>query len=243
MLLAAMREILFISDLHLSQDHPNALRRFVEFATTLSDQVEQIFMLGDVFDFWIGDDGAETLGHSAIEKRLEQLSSSGVELFFLPGNRDFLVGESFAARTGCQIMQDPSIIELGGERIYLTHGDALCTDDIEHQLSRKVMLSAKWQKAFLNQSVEERLDSAISLRAKSEQSKHSKPSSIMDVNQAYLEKVMQENDVRTVIHGHTHKPNIHKFALNGLEAKRYVLGDWYTQNSVLTYRAGEFILE
>ncbi|MCY4219093.1 MAG: UDP-2,3-diacylglucosamine diphosphatase [Gammaproteobacteria bacterium] len=238
-----MKEILFISDLHLSQDYPDSLSRFKDFASNLSNEVEQIFMLGDVFDFWIGDDGAKALGHHEIERLLHNISSSGIELFFLPGNRDFLVGMNFAHRTGCKLLPDPSVLEIGGERVYLTHGDALCTDDIEHQTNRHTMLSSKWRVAFLNKSIDERLETAIALRKKSESSKRNKPSYIMDINQSYLENVMREKQVRTVIHGHTHRPAIHTFNLDGIEARRYVLGDWYTQNSVLTFRKGEFILE
>ncbi len=238
-----MKEILFISDLHLSQEYPDSLYRFEYFASNLSSQVNQIFMLGDVFDFWIGDDGAETLGHHDIEKQLHHLSSAGIELFFLPGNRDFLVGREFANRTGCKLLPDPSILEIGGERVYLTHGDALCIDDIEHQANRNIVLSSKWRNAFLNKSIKERLETAIELRQKSEKSKKSKSTSVMDINQSYLENVMREKQVRTVIHGHTHKPAIHTFDLDGIEARRYVLGDWYTQNSILAFRNGEFILE
>ncbi len=238
-----MKEILFISDLHLSQEYPDSLDRFERFAFTLSHEVDQIFMLGDVFDFWIGDDGAETLGHHKIEEQLHHISSSGIELFFLPGNRDFLVGQDFARRTGCRLLPDPSIIVIGTERIYLTHGDALCTDDIEHQQNRSVMLSAKWQSVFLEKSVEERLDTALRLRQESERSKQDKPMDIMDVNQSHLENVMRKNQVKTLIHGHTHKPAVHEFDLDGAKAMRYVLGDWYTQNSILTVRNGEYMLE
>lgn len=237
-----MKEILFISDLHLSRDYPDTLKRFEAFASALSEQVCQLYMLGDVFDLWIGDDGTEALGHRMIESQLRRIASAGVTLFFLPGNRDFLVGEDFAKRTGCQLLPDPSIIEIDGQRVYLTHGDALCTDDIEHQQNRSVMLSAKWRQAFLNQSIEARLDTAHSLRRRSDAAKQSKSMAIMDINQAHLEKTMRENKVRIVIHGHTHKPGIHQFDLNGQEAKRFVLGDWHAQNSVLTYRNGEFVL-
>ncbi|MYD75101.1 MAG: UDP-2,3-diacylglucosamine diphosphatase [Gammaproteobacteria bacterium] len=237
-----MSEILFISDLHLTRDNPGGLERFAQFVSGISDRTRQLYMLGDVFDFWIGDDGAKILGHDRIEDRLCTLSSSGLELFFVPGNRDFLVGQDFASRTGCTMLEDPSVIELDGERILLTHGDTLCVDDIEHQQSRAVMLSSKWRVAFLNKPLEERLDTALSLRMKSEESKQSKPMSIMDINQSHLEKVMLAHGVKTVIHGHTHRPGIHEFSLDGLPARRYVLGDWYTQNSILSYRSGEFTL-
>ncbi len=238
-----MKQILFISDLHLSQEYPDSLSRFENFSSALPEEVGQIFLLGDIFDFWIGDDGAEILGHDKIEKQLREISSSGVELFFLPGNRDFLVGQDFANRTGCKLLPDPSIVEIGKERVYLTHGDALCTDDVEHQQSRSVLLSSKWRKAFLNKPIQDRLDTALGLRKKSEDSKQAKPMSVMDINQLHLEGIMRKNQVRIVIHGHTHKPAIHEFDLDGMKARRYVLGDWYTQNSVLTFRDDEFILE
>jgi len=238
-----MKAVLFISDLHLSQEYPDSLARFEDFSSNLPKDIGHIFLLGDVFDFWIGDDGAETLGHHNIEKQLRHMSSSGIKLSFLPGNRDFLVGQDFAIRTGCRLLPDPSIIDIEGEQIYLTHGDALCTDDIEHQRNRSVLLSSKWQKAFLDKPIEDRLDTALRLRQKSEDSKQAKPMSMMDINQSHLEDIMRKSQVRTVIHGHTHKPAVHEFDLDGMSAKRYVLGDWYTQNSVLAFRDGEFILE
>jgi len=234
--------IAFISDLHLDPTRPDStewFRVFMEKATVI---LKQVYILGDLFEFWVGDDGRDALGHETVENIIEIAVNSGLEVFFIHGNRDFLVGDSFGDRTGCKILPDPTLITLGAQKVLLTHGDTLCTDDIEHQAARKVMVTSKWKIAFLNKPIDERVDSALSLRRKSSISKKSKSMEIMDVNQSHVEHVMREHGVHRIIHGHTHKPAVHDFLLDSVPARRYVLGDWYTQKSVLYYENGSFAL-
>ena len=235
--------IAFISDLHLTPDRPDSTLWFEKFMGNAIGKIDEIFILGDLFEVWIGDDAHAEIGQTRVEEILKSTSDSGIKLYFMHGNRDFLVGEDFEKRTGCKILPDPSLITLGGESVLLAHGDTLCIDDIEHQKMRAQMVTSKWKLAFLNKPIEERIDTALTMRGKSEQGKQIKNMEIMDVNQAHIEKVMQQHGVLKLIHGHTHKPAVHEFVLNGLQAKRYVLGDWYTQKSILYYENGNFSLQ
>ena len=234
--------ILFISDLHLEAERPDISKQFLHFLETEASEAEELYILGDLFEYWIGDDGSEVLGHRSVEQALKHTVDKGTEVFFLHGNRDFLIGEAFADRTGCQLLTDPVIIEPDGQKILLTHGDALCTDDLEHQQARHQMLSSKWKMAFLQQSIEDRRQAAGALRAKSESGKQNKPMEIMDVNQQAVEKMMRTHGVEVMIHGHTHRPAVHEFLLDGELARRYVLGDWYTQKSAIFYNDGKLTL-
>jgi len=234
--------IAFISDLHLTPEHPDSGDWFRDFMEQSEGKFTQIYILGDLFEVWVGDDGAGPLGQEKIQEIIRKVADSGVELFFIHGNRDFLIGEDFEKQTRCKILPDPSVISLGGTRVLLSHGDAFCTDDIEHQEKRAQMVTSKWKIAFLNKPLEERIETALEMRQESERNKRFKPMEIMDVNQAYLEKVMREFDVQTLIHGHTHRPAVHDFELNGKPARRFVLGDWYTQKSMLIYDNGSFSL-
>jgi UDP-2,3-diacylglucosamine hydrolase len=234
--------IAFISDLHLTPEHPDSGDWFRDFMEQSEGKFTQIYILGDLFEVWVGDDGAGPLGQEKIQDIIRKVADSGVELFFIHGNRDFLIGEDFEKQTRCKILPDPSVISLGGTRVLLSHGDAFCTDDIEHQEKRAQMVTSKWKIAFLNKPLEERIETALEMRQESERNKRFKPMEIMDVNQVYLEKVMLEFDVQTLIHGHTHRPAVHDFELNGKPARRFVLGDWYTQKSMLIYDNGSFSL-
>lgn len=235
--------IAFISDLHLSSDRPEATGWFENFMKNAIGMIDEIYILGDLFEVWIGDDASDVLGQGRVEEIMKLASDAGVKLYFMHGNRDFLVGKEFEKRTGCTCLTDPSIITLGGEKVLLTHGDALCTNDVEHQKARAQMLTSKWKVAFLSQSIEERIHTALLMREKSETGKRSKSAEIMDVNQQYLENVMREHGVLKLIHGHTHKPAVHEFTLDDCAAKRYVMGDWYTQKSMLYYENGNFALQ
>jgi UDP-2,3-diacylglucosamine hydrolase len=234
--------IAFISDLHLTPDRPLSTRLFDEFVAEAGRFLRQLYVLGDLFEYWIGDDGSEMLGHEKVEMAIRKIVDSGTEVFFLHGNRDFLIGPAFAERTGCQLLPDPVVVQFDQLRILLTHGDALCTDDIEHQEARKQMLSAKWKTAFLDKSLHQRYQAADSMRKESEIGKLNKSMEIMDVNQKAVESLMLEHDVDLMIHGHTHKPAAHEFTLGGKLKRRYVLGDWYTQKSAIFYNDGKLVL-
>ncbi len=205
--------------------------------------IDEIYILGDLFEVWIGDDASDELGQGRVQEIMRSTVDSGVKLWFMHGNRDFLVGEAFAKRTGCTLLPDPSVITLGGDQVLLTHGDALCACDVEHQRARTQMLSTKWKAAFLNKPIVERLDMASSMREKSEADKRVKSAEIMDVEQRQVENVMREHGVLKLIHGHTHKPAVHEFMLDNCTARRYVMGDWYTQKSMLFYENGNFALQ
>lgn len=234
--------IAFIADLHLNPQRPASFRMFEEFLAE-STQLERLYILGDLFEFWVGDDGSDSLNHVAVEKALRNTVQVGVKVFFMHGNRDFLVGEEFAHRTGCKLLADPKLLTLDGRKLLLTHGDALCTDDVEHQHARQQMLSSKWKKAFLQQPLNERIDAAIALRRTSESTKRTKPMALMDVNQNAVEAMMRQYGVHTMIHGHTHQPAVHEFELAQKPAWRYVLGDWHEQPSALYYQQGKLVLK
>ena len=235
--------IAFISDLHLTPERPVSTRLFGRFVADAHRYITRLYILGDLFEYWIGDDGNEALGYLDVESALRHAVDSGTEVFFLHGNRDFLIGQEFAERTGCRLLPDPVVISPDGVRILLTHGDALCTDDVEHQAARRQMLSGKWQSAFLAQPLGQRMETSSALRQRSEREKRHKPMEIMDVNQNAVEALMREHDVRVLIHGHTHRPAAHEFELDGELARRYVLGDWYDQKSAIYFDGGRLVLQ
>ncbi len=235
--------IAFISDLHLTPQRPDATAWFENFMTNAVGVMDEIYILGDLFEVWVGDDASDMLGQGRVEGIMQSVSSAGMKLWFMHGNRDFLVGEAFAKRTGCTLLPDPSVITLDNEKALLTHGDALCTHDVEHQKARTQMLTSKWKAAFLNKPIEDRIDTAWLMREKSEAGKRGKSAEIMDVDQREVENVMRQHGVLKLIHGHTHKPAVHEFMLDHCTARRYVMGDWYTQKSMLFYDNGNFALQ
>ncbi len=235
--------IVFISDLHLTPQRPDAIGWFETFMTNAVGMIDRVYILGDLFEVWVGDDASAALGQGRVEEIMRSASGAGVKLRFMHGNRDFLVGEEFAKRTGCVLLPDPSVITLQNERVLLTHGDALCTRDVEHQQARARMLTAKWKIAFLDKPIEERIDTASAMREKSEAGKRGKSAEIMDVDQRQVENVMREYGVLKLIHGHTHSPAVHQFTLDNRIARRYVTGDWYTQKSLLFHDNGNFALQ
>ncbi len=233
---------LFISDLHLARERPRSTEFFVDFLDTQASRAEALYILGDLFEFWIGDDAAAHIGHRDIIDSLRHLKQGGNATYFMPGNRDFLVGEHFFRETGCIPLADPSVVELYGERVLLMHGDSLCTDDDAHQQFRARVDEPSWRQEFLAKPIAERLRLATDARAQSEFNKSLLTMEIMDVNQLAVESVMRDFGVQTLIHGHTHRPAIHQFRLDGVPARRIVLGDWYEQSSVLRYSPGQVLL-
>ncbi len=225
---------LFISDLHLDPARPHIVELFTRFVAGEARRAEALYILGDLFESWIGDDDDSPLAHE-IGQSLSALNQSGVPVFFMHGNRDFLLGQDYAQRAGMTLLNDPTVVEFDGERILLMHGDTLCTDDGAYQEFRAVVRNPDWQKQFRERSLAERR--AFAAQARAESIKHTagaKPE-IMDVNQAAVDAAMRNHGVRTLIHGHTHRPATHRFDLDGQAAERIVLGDWYEQSSVLTW--------
>lgn len=233
---------LFISDLHLAPTRPSSTELFIDFLKTQAGYSEALYILGDLFEYWIGDDAAAHIGHRDIIQALRRLTDGGTPTHFMPGNRDFLIGEHFSLETGCVLLPDRSVVELYGEPVLLMHGDRLCTDDNAHQQFRALVDQPSWRRDFLAKSIEERIRLATDARAQSELNKSLLAMEIMDVNQNAVESVMRDFGVQTLIHGHTHRPAIHHFRLDGAAVRRIVLGDWYEHSSVLRYSPGQAAL-
>jgi len=223
--------VLFISDLHLDAGHPEAIQRFTNFIDGNARSARELYILGDLFEAWIGDDDDDPR-LTPILSALARLTAAGVACAVMHGNRDFLLGAEFCAATGCRLLGDFERIERFGTQLLLTHGDLLCTDDTRYMTLRGQLRDPAWQQDFLARSVAERRAIADDLRKLSAAEIAAKTEGIMDVNQATVEKTMREFGVKHLLHGHTHRPAIHDFTLDGLPATRVVLGAWYEGSSV-----------
>ncbi len=231
-------EILFVSDLHLDRQQPELTRRFIDFLETRAAEARVLFVLGDLFEVWLGDDDpAEDF--RPLFDALARYAERG-ELRFMHGNRDFLVGETLAGRIGFDILPEPFVFDLDSERIALMHGDLLCSDDRDYLAFRAMVRDPQWQAGFLSKSLRERQAIAEALRESSQQAMSDKQMAIMDVNPQTVEQTMLELGVDTLIHGHTHRPGIHQ----GAAGRRIVLGDWSADRdpSYLSWRNGRFSL-
>ena len=227
-----MPEKLFISDLHLDRERPEIIQLFSHFLVSQAARCEALYILGDLFEYWIGDDQPRT-GLEPVMEGLRSLTSSSVPGYFIHGNRDFLIGESFARDTGIRLLPESAIIDIYGRPALIMHGDTLCSDDADYQNMRKMLRHADWQEQFLALSLEERTRQALQLRKKSLSATQEKKEDIMDVNPQAVKHTMRANNVDLLIHGHTHRPAIHDLFLADTKAQRIVLGDWYSQGSVL----------
>lgn len=223
---------LFLSDLHLDASRPQIARLFLDVLDTLGRNADAVYILGDLFELWPGDDDDSLLGR-AITDGLRSCVTAGTPVHLLHGNRDFLIGEQFAACSGCRLLDDPARIDLYGTPVLLMHGDILCTNDVDYQAFRAGVRDSRWQQAFLRQPLQARRDIAQALRGKSRASTRKKPESIRDVNPDTVARFMTDHGVQQLIHGHTHRPGIHEFEIAGKPARRMVLGDWYRQGSLL----------
>jgi UDP-2,3-diacylglucosamine hydrolase len=229
---------LFISDLHLDASRPQITRLFVEFVRDEAVHADALYILGDLFEAWIGDD-VEDETADEVASALAGLHERGVPCFYVHGNRDFLLGDAYARRARMTLLRDPSIVEIEGQRVLLMHGDTLCTDDSPYQAFRAQAHAPEWQRAFLARPIKERQAFAAQARIESQRYTRSVSDAITDVNDMAVSAALCEHDVRCVIHGHTHRPAIHRIDIKGDEAKRIVLGDWYEQGSVLRATVGE----
>jgi UDP-2,3-diacylglucosamine hydrolase len=225
---------LFISDLHLDDARQQITDLFVRFLESEARDADALYILGDLFESWIGDDDEAPLA-TRVAGALRELRDSGVPIYFMHGNRDFLLGANYAKQCGMTLLDDPTLVELGGERTLLMHGDTLCTDDTEYQQFRTLVRNPAWQAQFLAKPLAERRAFAAQARGESRKQTAMKAAEIMDVNQDAVESAMRTHGVRRLIHGHTHRPATHRFDLDGTSAERIVLGDWYEQSSVLTW--------
>ncbi|EON94109.1 UDP-2,3-diacylglucosamine hydrolase [Marinobacter lipolyticus SM19] len=216
---------LFISDLHLEESRPDITDAFLGFLENRARGVDQLYILGDFFEAWIGDDERTPL-QEQVAQALKALSDSGTAIFLMHGNRDFLIGEDFCARAGATLLDDPTVVDLYGTPTLLMHGDSLCTADVEYQKFRKNMRNPQWQQMILQRPLEDRQQMARQLREISMAKNQGKEEFIMDVTPEEVVKVMEEHGVQRLIHGHTHRPAEHQLEANGKPARRIVLGDW-----------------
>lgn len=217
--------ILFVSDLHLDASRPRVTEAFYRFLSDQARQAEALYILGDLFELWVGDDDDSLLASEA-QRHLRELADSGTRLYFMRGNRDFLVGQTFAEATGAQLLEDPWVMEIDGQRTILMHGDTLCTADREYQAFREQVRQPQWMEAVLVRSLEERRALGRQIRQQSQTMNSRKAEDIMDVTGSEVRLVMNKLEASRLIHGHTHRPARHRVDLEGREGERIVLGDW-----------------
>ena len=222
----------FISDLHLSQHSAQVLGHLGEVLRTQVKGADALYVLGDLFEIWLGDD-AMTADHRAVLDGFRRISDSGTPVYFMRGNRDFLIGPAFVEASGMTILDDPCVVELYGTRTLLMHGDLLCTDDTDYLKFRLQVRDPAWQKYFLSLSIPERIQLGKDARAASQEAGGKKSNEIMDANLATVAHYMSEHGVQRLIHGHTHRPKVHQLTLGNVPAERIVLGDWHDFSSVL----------
>ena len=225
---------LFISDLHLETDRPDIGDQFFAFLEDEAKDAEALYILGDLFDAWVGDDDPNP-HYADVKAALRKLVDSGVPVYFMHGNRDFMVGEDFEKETGVRILPDPIAIDLYGDHVLLSHGDALCTDDFEYQQIRVMTRKPEWQAMMRAKPLEERLMIAKAAREESIARGQTMDMDIMDVNDNAVKRTILDYGVDILLHGHTHRPDIHFVDLGERVAKRIVLGDWYDHGSVLRW--------
>jgi UDP-2,3-diacylglucosamine hydrolase len=228
---------LFISDLHLTEQRPAVTRLFLSFLATEAAGADALYILGDLFEYWIGDEAASLPEVKPIMHGLRTLVDSGVPVYVMHGNRDLLLGKGFEQASHCQLLDDPTVIDLYGEPTLISHGDYLCTDDEEYQKFRTMVRDPEFQARFLAKGIEERETIIQTYREISMANSLEKSMDIMDVNSKAVEEQMLAHNVLRMIHGHTHRPNLHQLTVNGNSAQRIVLGDWYDQGSVLSCNA------
>jgi UDP-2,3-diacylglucosamine hydrolase len=216
---------LFISDLHLEESRPDITDAFLRFLREDATQANTLYILGDLFEAWIGDDNHTALNNQ-ITNALKTLTDRGVAIFVMHGNRDFLLGDEFAKQTGSKIINDPTIIDLYGKPALLMHGDTLCTNDVEYLKFRAQVRHPLFQQDFLSKTLQERAAIAKHIRDVSKTEGQNKAYEIMDVTPQAVIDVMAQHNVDLLIHGHTHRPATHNLTVSNKPAQRIVLGDW-----------------
>jgi UDP-2,3-diacylglucosamine hydrolase len=232
---------LFVSDVHLDAERTDATEQFLAFLGSEASRAAALYILGDLFEAWVGDDD-RAVGNERVCRALLALADSGVACFALHGNRDFLLGAGFSARSGCRMLPDPVIAQLHGERVLLTHGDALCTDDHAYQELRSIVRRSRWQRRFLALPRAHRELLADEARAGSRRHTARTVPDIMDVNAGAVTAAFRAAHVQRMIHGHTHRPGVHTLEIDGKPAERIVLGAWYEQGSYLSCEEGRYEL-
>ncbi len=232
-----MSRALFISDLHLAGERPATNEQFFRFLRDEAARAQALYVLGDLFEYWVGDDELDDPGGDPLAKQvvqgLRRLSDSGVAVSVMHGNRDFLIGRRFCEASGARLLDDPEVIELAAGPVALMHGDTLCTDDHDYQSWRRTARSAAWQREFLSKSLAERREAIMGLRAKSKSVIQAKPAEIMDVNTDAVCDAFRVQRVSRLIHGHTHRSARHEHEVDGRRCERWVLPDWYGRGGYL----------
>ena len=216
---------LFISDLHLEAKRPDITRAFLRLLETRAPSFDELYILGDFFEVWLGDDTIDELGREVV-RALSQLSSQGTRVYLMHGNRDFLLGRRFCRAAGCTLLNDPTVVKLNGEPVLLMHGDSLCTDDLEYMRMRRWLRTPASRLLLRNLPKRTRYKLGRKLRDESQSRTRMKAADITDVNLGAVAHIMREKGVKTHIHGHTHRPAIHDLMIDGASAERIVLGDW-----------------
>lgn len=232
----------FIADLHLSEDRPDITQCLESFLQSDAIKADGLYVLGDLFEMWLGDDDLNAFT-SRVCKAFKTLANSGVPIYFIHGNRDFLIRKAFAKRAGMTLLNEEQVIDLYGEPTLIMHGDQLCTLDVAYQKFRRKSRGWWWPRLVLLLPLWYRKQVAVKGRKKSQKTKQHLSQEIMDVTEQEVINVMEQHNVKQLIHGHTHRPDIHDISINEILAKRIVLGDWYTQGSVLVVTQEKLTLE
>ena len=232
--------IAFISDLHLEPIENSRLKTFYDLLLRAQIEFNSLYIIGDLFEYWIGDDDQNPINKNIIQN-IKNATDNGLNIFLIHGNRDFLLGSKFEEMTGIQIIDDMTVIEDEFCKIMVSHGDVFCTDDIEYQNLKKTLRSEQWIETFLSKTIEERIDFANQLRSQSAESSSNKAENIMDVNMAYVNEIIDKNKIDILIHGHTHRPAVHKLDSG---ASRAVLGSWENNEGwIIEYKQGNIELK
>ncbi len=231
----------FISDLHLDPDSPEIARQFLAFLDGEARSADALYILGDLFEVWLGDDDPDPAAREIVAA-LRRLSDSGVPCFVMHGNRDFLIGRRFCEETGATLLGDGVVVEVQGERVLLMHGDVLCTDDKSYQRLRRIVRNPVVQWVTRRLSLARRRALASRMREGSRMHTGTAAPDIMDVNAGAVADAFRAGGVRTMIHGHTHRPAVHELVVDGKPVRRIVLGDWHAQGSVLAWSPAGFEL-
>lgn len=224
---------LFVSDIHLCPERPRTTAAFLRFLREIAHQAEALYVLGDLFEYWIGDDDLATPFNDEIVQTLAQLADSGVRVYLLHGNRDFLIGPAFARAASLHLLDEPSLVDLYGVPTLLSHGDTLCSDDVDYQNFRAMVRAPAWQQSFLARPLAQRKTLIEQWRGKSEDEKKYKEAAIMDVNPDSVAAMLRKYGYPRLIHGHTHRPARHAHNIDGHACERWVLPDWDQEGGYL----------
>lgn len=228
-----MSHTLFISDLHLCEEQAHTAQLFLDFLRDTAPQAEALYILGDLFEYWAGDDDLDTPFHQRISSALHALGKQGTQIFLMHGNRDFLMGEALAQACHARLLADPVVVDLYGTPTLLSHGDILCTDDAQYQAFRQQVRAPGWRAQFLAQPLTQRKAQIEQLRQMSEQQKQVKRMDIMDVNPGAVAELLRVHHYPRLIHGHTHRLALHQHDVDGHRCERWVLGDWHNTGNAL----------